>query len=136
MVAATLTIAIGIGAAIKFGDVPTNLLSLLEVIFGAFSMANVVNTLGAARTVKVEESMKVEEIVKVEEPITAPVGIPVQDAIEAFGILRQDVTNGLQIIRQEAAINQAELKQALDGIMKSVDLSQRVLTALADRIVK
>jgi hypothetical protein len=130
LVAALLTIIVGIVMAFRGGDVPPNLLHLLEVIFGGFSLANVVTTVGmsykAVGAVEPVAATVAETPAQQPAPeVPMPQGIPVADAVQAFNAIGATI---------EA--KSAETTQALDEIRKAVDLSQKVLSALADRIVK
>jgi hypothetical protein len=119
-VAATLTVAVGILVSLKMGDIPPGLLSLLEFAFGGYALSNSINTVtGIIADRKVQLDSTAVEAAPVQS------GIPVTDAVVAF--------NGLT---QSVGTSHAEIKADLDMIKKSVELSQKVLTALTDRLVK
>ncbi len=114
MVAATLTVAVGIAMAIIKDDVPPNLLYLLISVFGLFAGANSLTTMGAL-------SLEKKVVGVASEPAA---GVPVQDAVEAFGQLNAKV---------EAQAQQQML--ALQEIIKSTQITQSALAMIAEKVL-
>jgi ABC-type uncharacterized transport system YnjBCD ATPase subunit len=116
MVAATLTVAVGIGMALAKDDIPPNLLYLLISVFGLFAGSNSINTMGSLSL----EKKKLDTTIK-EAP---QAGIPVQDAVEAFAQLSSKV---------EAAAN--EQMGAIKEVVKSAQLTQSALAMIAEKVL-
>lgn len=112
MVAATLTLAVGIGMALVKEDIPPNLLYLLISVYGLFAGANSINTLGSLSL----DKKKLDTTIKTDPAA----GIPVQDAVEAFGV----VNNKLE--HQAAAIQE---------VIKSTQLTQNALAMIAEKVL-
>lgn len=120
MVAATLTVAVGIGITLLKGDVPSNLLYLLITIFGVFAGTNTLNT---AASISLDKK-KLETTMEPAVLPSAPQGVPVQDAVLAF----QEV-----VTRVEAG--NAQQKELLNEIIKSTQLSQNALSMIAEKVL-
>jgi hypothetical protein len=107
MVAATLTMAVGVTVAVWKGDIPPNLLQLLEIVFGVFAGANAINTIGGLTLNRVK----------------AP-EIPVDHAVQAFSELTTNVKD-----------QSAQTQQMLDSIIKSTQLTQNALSVIAEKVL-
>jgi hypothetical protein len=113
MVGATVTMAVGIIAVLIKGDIPDNLLQLLEVVFGVFAGANSINTaagLVLARKTAAEPQIQVDAALKA--------------ANDSFVHLNGNL---------EAST--AQTQKALDEIIKSTQLTQNALSVIAERVL-
>jgi hypothetical protein len=125
MVAATLTVATGIGIALYKGDVPQNLLHLLEVVFGVFASTNVINTVGSLSLEKVKVKAETSEPSLEQAVAVMPQqGVPVEDAVIAFKELATKLD-----------MSSAELKELLETIIKSTQLTQNALSMIAEKVL-
>lgn len=133
MVAATLTVGIGLGAVALKGDVPPNLLQLLEIVFSVFAGANAINTaLGTRIQMKKESTVvpEVEPVIKEEIMAPAPVEQPQPDP---NAVANKDVVTAFNVIMNQQAANQAETKAALDVIVRTLQMTQTALNTVAEK---
>lgn len=113
MVAAVLIVAIGVSIAFVKGDVPSNLLQLLEVVFGVFVTANTVNT---ASSHSLEKAKALTPI--------SPNGINPDVAIRAFDAMSAAV-----------AEHGNKTHQMLDSVIKSTQVTQQALSMVAEKVL-
>lgn len=119
MIAATLTLAVGLGLCLLKDDIPHNMLYLLITIYGVFAGTNTINTIGG---LTLGSKPQMETTVAPAPSVEA--GIPIRDAVEAFGQLSAKV--------DVAAQTQAAM---LEQIVKSTQLTQNALSMIAEKVL-
>jgi hypothetical protein len=90
---ALLVIAIGVGVVFLKGDIPPNLMALLQVVFGAFVAGNAVEHMAAAR--KPAESLEVSNETSLE-----PGAITELQAPSQIGVELAEIKGGIATVQQ------------------------------------
>lgn len=125
----------GLGVSLGMGDIPDNLLQLLEVIVASFVSGNIAaQVFGAIKPVKKikpdpddEGSSPIQQEVQV-APVaptqTVSEGVPVQVAVDAFRELGALIDG-----------HSRRTQQTLDELAKATQINQQALSVIVDKVM-